>query len=131
MASQNTRVPAITVTLPYGLAPAPEPNTQPFDLGDVNPQYRGSKVVFDPEAPLDLDRHLTGAQDNSLSAEERSQALANYLEGLILAWNFTAPSPDGGRVPLPQPREGGIRKCPQLLLRVIMEAYQSVLRGRD
>jgi hypothetical protein len=122
-------VPLMT-PLPFNLQPAPSirPRFAQVDLGDYDPARKGWIAVLSVDVPLSNQEHLLKLADGTLSAEARYLAMYDYLQGFVVAWNFTKTTIDaeGNEVTtlIPQPSEGGVRELTEPLMRNLMDAYR-------
>lgn len=123
---------AVPEMLPYGMRPAPirkdTARFVPTDLGRYDPDLDGWCVVYDPGAPIMLVAELAEVMaDTHASNLDRVRAMQQYLDAILVAWNFTRIVGDALEA-LPQPRAGGAAHCPQHALKAIGQGFADAVK---
>lgn len=118
--------------LPFGLQPVepPEPlASKPIDLERYDPKWRGFQIVVDLDLELRAQEAAMAIQDDHSSNAEKVEAIYQFLETVLLAWNFSESYVDSqGRLrsrPVPQPRDGGVRHLKNSQLQALLQAVNS------
>lgn len=103
----------------------------PIDLGAYDPTLAGWLIVLDPYLPLEVNERAMIVADATTSAQDRMQAMREWIGGAVIAWNFQRiVIKDGKPVaePLPQPQDGGVAKCSQRVLMAVGKAIGEAIQ---
>ena len=122
----------VAEALPYGLeeVDAPEPTVSaPIDLEAYEPKLRGFKVVVDLDLELRAQEAFLTIKDRYAGDGEKLEATYQFLETVLVAWNFSERYVDNEHRlrsrPLPQPRDGGVRRLKSSQLQPLLQAVNS------
>lgn len=117
--------------LPFNMQPAPARARRvspPIDLGPYDENYAGWCVVFDLDTGLDSYEKLAASQAPGTNGIESIKLMREWMEEVVLAWNFISVALDGTVSLMPQPKDGGAAACPPGALGAIASAFADSLK---
>lgn len=126
--SEITSVPTVTApaVLPFGMRPPPARRRRvspPIDLGQFDSNFEGWQVVFDLDIGLEAYEKLALARDAATGGVESLKLMREWMQDVLVAWNFPVADFDGGMSAMRQPRDGGVKDCPPAVLGAIAQAF--------
>lgn len=101
--------------------------SRPINMGQYDEEYDGWYLVFDLDTGLDSYETLAAAQDRG-GGVEAIHLMREWAAQVIVKWNFPMLDPETEEsLPMPQPRDGGMRYCPAAILNAIALAFGDAL----